>query len=88
MPKTIHTRVCRNATIFNAHGSRAPILAAKPASGGGHHSGLAHEARLSHDNPKRKGIVIDPTAWRFSSAAWWLLDMPGYSDVILTAIEW
>ena len=41
-----------------------------------------------HDNPKRKGLVLDPTAWRFSSAAYWLLDKPGYSDVILTTIEW
>ena len=41
-----------------------------------------------HGNPKRKGLFLDPTAWRFSSAAYWLLDTPRYSDVILTAIEW
>jgi len=40
------------------------------------------------DNPRRKGLVRDPTAWRFSSAAYWLLDPPGESDVVLTAVEW
>lgn len=38
-----------------------------------------------HDNPVRKGLVWEATAWRFSSAAYWLLDPPGESDVILTA---
>jgi putative transposase len=41
-----------------------------------------------HDNPRRKGLVHDATHWRFSSAAYWLLDPPGETDVILTAIEW
>ena len=41
-----------------------------------------------HDNPRRKGLVIDPTDWRFSSAAYWLADRTGSPDVILTAIEW
>ena len=41
-----------------------------------------------HDNPRRKGLVRSPADWRFSSAAHWLLDPPGESDVILTAIEW
>ncbi len=41
-----------------------------------------------HDNPRRKGLVTDPTHWRFSSAAYWLNDRPSQSDVILTAIEW
>ena len=41
-----------------------------------------------HDNPRRKGLVTDVTYWRFSSAAYWLLDPPGESDVILTEIEW
>ncbi|MBE2202269.1 MAG: hypothetical protein IAE79_26905 [Anaerolinea sp.] len=41
-----------------------------------------------HDNPRRKGLVTDVTHWRFSSAAYWLLDPPGKSDVILTGIEW
>jgi REP element-mobilizing transposase RayT len=41
-----------------------------------------------HDNPRRKGLVRDATHWRFSSAAYWLLDPPGESDVVLTAIEW
>jgi putative transposase len=41
-----------------------------------------------HDNPRRKGLVRDATHWRFSSAAYWLLDPPGETDVILTAVEW
>jgi len=41
-----------------------------------------------HDNPCRKGLVRDATYWRFSSAAYWLEDPPGESDVILTAVEW
>jgi putative transposase len=48
------------------------------------------QSKLSylHDNPRRKGLVRDVTHWRFSSAAYWLLDPPGESDVWLTAIEW
>ncbi|MCB0001340.1 MAG: hypothetical protein M9927_18495 [Anaerolineae bacterium] len=41
-----------------------------------------------HDNPRRKGLVTDPTHWRFSSAAYWLIDGSGQSEVTLTAIEW
>jgi hypothetical protein len=41
-----------------------------------------------HDNPRRKGLVLDPLSWRFSSAAYWLGEPRGYSDVILSAIEW
>jgi putative transposase len=41
-----------------------------------------------HDNPRRKGLVHDVTHWRYSSAAYWLLDPPGESDVCLTGIEW
>ncbi|MBK8985228.1 MAG: hypothetical protein IPM39_03965 [Chloroflexi bacterium] len=41
-----------------------------------------------HDNPVRKGLVWEATAWRFSSATYWLLDPPGESDVILTAVTW
>jgi putative transposase len=41
-----------------------------------------------HDNPRRKGLVHDVTHWRFSSAAYWLLDPPGEMDVVLTGIEW
>jgi REP element-mobilizing transposase RayT len=41
-----------------------------------------------HDNPRRKGLVWDATHWRFSSAGFWLLDPPGESDVVLTAVEW
>ena len=29
-----------------------------------------------HDNPCRNGLVYEPTAWRLSSAAHWLLDPP------------
>ena len=41
-----------------------------------------------HDNPRRKGLVRDGMSWRFSSAGYWLLDPPGESDVMLTALEW
>lgn len=41
-----------------------------------------------HDNPRRKGLVWEPTQWRFSSAAYWLNEQAGYSDVTLTAVEW
>ncbi len=41
-----------------------------------------------HDNPRRKGLVREGVAWRFSSAGYWLSDPPGESDVILTGIEW
>ena len=41
-----------------------------------------------HDNPRRKGLVRDGMAWRFSSAAFWLLEPQGESDVILTALDW
>jgi REP element-mobilizing transposase RayT len=30
-----------------------------------------------HDNPRRKGLVLEAVAWRFSSAAYWLLVPPG-----------
>jgi putative transposase len=41
-----------------------------------------------HDNPRRKGLVRDAMQWRFSSAAYWLTEPPGESDVILAAAEW
>ncbi len=41
-----------------------------------------------HDNPRRKGLVQEATAWRFSSAAYWLGDLSGKSDVELTAVAW
>lgn len=41
-----------------------------------------------HDNPRRKGLVRGATDWRFSSAAYWLSDHPGPSDVMLSGVEW
>jgi REP element-mobilizing transposase RayT len=41
-----------------------------------------------HDNPRRKGLVHGATGWRFSSAAYWLLDPPGTSEVLLSAVGW
>jgi REP element-mobilizing transposase RayT len=41
-----------------------------------------------HDNPRRKGLVREAEQWRFSSAAYWLTEPPGESDVVLTAVEW
>jgi hypothetical protein len=44
--------------------------------------------RYIHDNPVRKGLVWEATAWRFSSSGYWLLEPPGETDVVLTAVEW
>lgn len=41
-----------------------------------------------HDNPRRKGLVTTPDAWRFSSAAFWLSGGEEQSDAILSAIQW
>ncbi|OQA45245.1 MAG: hypothetical protein BWY52_01356 [Chloroflexi bacterium ADurb.Bin325] len=49
---------------------------------------FAEKLGYLHDNPRRKGLVWEPTQWRFSSAAYWLAEPPGSSDVILTAVEW
>ena len=46
------------------------------------------QAKLSylHDNPRRKGLMWEATAWRFSAAAYWLGNA-GKSDGGLTAIN-
>ena len=41
-----------------------------------------------HDNPRRKGLVTDVVAWRFSSAGYWLGEPPGETDVVLSAVVW
>ncbi|MBX9679476.1 MAG: hypothetical protein K2X38_11990 [Gemmataceae bacterium] len=41
-----------------------------------------------HDNPHRKGLVLRPEYWRFSSAAWYLSDGQADSDVPLSPIAW
>lgn len=41
-----------------------------------------------HDNLRRKGLVREATAWRFSSAAYWLEEPRGESDVVLSAVPW
>ena len=41
-----------------------------------------------HDNPHRKGLVREPQAWRFSSAAYWYLGQETPSEVPLTPLEW
>lgn len=46
------------------------------------------KVRYLHDNPRRKGLVRNAVDWRFSSARFWLLEPPGDSDVMLTAVEW
>jgi putative transposase len=46
------------------------------------------KANYLHDNPRRKGLVLDPLCWRFSSAAYWLGEPQGHSDVALSAVEW
>jgi REP element-mobilizing transposase RayT len=39
-----------------------------------------------HDNPCRKGLVSEPSHWRFSSAAYWVDGAE--SEVLLTGVEW
>jgi hypothetical protein len=41
-----------------------------------------------HDNPCRKGLVVSPDHWRFSSAAWYMSDGVRTVDVPLTPIAW
>ena len=41
-----------------------------------------------HDNPRRKGLVHEATAWRFSSARYWLSDANDDSDVKLSGVAW
>jgi len=41
-----------------------------------------------HDNPRRKGLVLNPQQWRYSSAAWQLLGDHQSPDVPLTRITW
>ena len=41
-----------------------------------------------HDTPRRKGLVREAAAWRFSSSAYWLGGVSGKSDVGLTAVNW
>jgi len=41
-----------------------------------------------HDNPCRKGLVLSPQHWRYSSAAWHLLGDNQPPDVPLTHIAW
>ena len=41
-----------------------------------------------HDNPRRKGLVLSPQHWRYSSAAWHILGDRQPIDVPLTHIAW
>jgi putative transposase len=41
-----------------------------------------------HENPRRKGLVTDPAAWRFSSAGHWLIGPDAESELPLTTIPW
>mgnify|MGYP001048680429 CR=1 FL=1 len=41
-----------------------------------------------HENPCRKGLVLQADHWRFSSAAYWLSEGERPSEVVLSAIEW
>ena len=41
-----------------------------------------------HQNPVRSNLTEEATDWHFSSAAHWLLDPPGNSDVKLSGIQW
>jgi len=41
-----------------------------------------------HDNPCRKGLVVRPDYWRFSSAAFYLSDGEQSGDVAISPIAW
>jgi REP element-mobilizing transposase RayT len=41
-----------------------------------------------HANPYRKGLVLQPEHWRFSSANYWLHGGTVSSEVVLSAVEW
>ena len=41
-----------------------------------------------HENPCRKGLVLRPEHWRFSSALYWRSEGQIANDVILTPLEW
>ena len=41
-----------------------------------------------HDNPCRKGLVLSPERWRYSSAAWHMLGDSQPVDVPLTHLAW
>jgi hypothetical protein len=41
-----------------------------------------------YDNPRRKGLVTEVTTWRFSSAARWLGEPPGETEVVLSVMAW
>jgi putative transposase len=41
-----------------------------------------------HDNPCRKGLVVRPEYWRYSSASYWMGDGTAANDVVLSRIEW
>ena len=41
-----------------------------------------------HNNPCRKGLVIRPEHWRYSSASYWLGEEKLTNDVILSRIDW
>jgi REP element-mobilizing transposase RayT len=41
-----------------------------------------------HENPCRKGLVIRPEYWRFSSASYWLSGGEVENDVVLSAVDW
>lgn len=42
--------------------------------------------RYMHENPVRAGFVVDPCAWKYSSAGWYYLESE--SVVPVTPIEW
>jgi len=46
---------------------------------------LRQKVDYIHDNPVRKGLVLEPHYWRFSSAALWL--QGGNSEIVLTQVE-
>lgn len=49
-----------------------------------------HQQKLDylHDNPCRKGLVIYPDEWRFSSARFYRAGIDAYADVPITQLRW
>lgn len=41
-----------------------------------------------HDNPRRKGLVVQPEHWRYSSSAYYVSGGRQASEVIITPLEW
>ncbi|HRQ39112.1 MAG TPA: hypothetical protein PLD25_14475 [Chloroflexota bacterium] len=89
--------LCPGNARHSPHRPRPAVLAAGQTCGGYPSAGSGQvctavcwqtEVWYLHDNPVRKGLEWEATAWLFSSAAYWLLVPPGETDVILMEVVW